>query len=126
MATLALVLVILVAIAHLWFMVLESFLWQTPFGLKVFKTTPEQAAASAVLAQNQGLYNAFLAAGLLWSLTHWCGDPRGVQLFFCGCVLVAGVVGAITASRGILFVQALPGAAALAAVWAAGGVPALF
>lgn len=120
MGALALALVVLIAVLHLWFMVLESFLWQTPLGMKVFRTTPEQAAATAVLAKNQGLYNGFLAAGLVWSLTPWCGDPRGAQLFFSGCVLVAGVVGAITASRGILFVQALPGAAALAAVWLAG------
>lgn len=116
MSLVALVLVVLVAVLHVLFMVLEAVVWKTPLGQKIFKTTPEQAEATAVLALNQGLYNGFLAAGLVWSLTPWCVDPRGVQTFFCACVLVAGLVGAVTASRGILFLQALPGLAALIAV----------
>jgi putative membrane protein len=115
-ATLALVLVGVVAALHVLFMVLEAVVWKTPTGQRIFKMTAEQAQATAVLAMNQGLYNGFLAAGLVWSLTPWCGDPRGAQTFFCACVLVAGLVGAVTASRGILFLQALPGLAALVAV----------
>lgn len=116
MALAATVLIVLVAVLHLWFMVLESFLWTTAFGRRVFKLSEEQAALTAPLAQNQGLYNAFLSAGLLWSLTSACGDPLGVQTFFLACVVVAGVVGALTASAGILFIQALPGLAALIVV----------
>lgn len=113
----AVALVALVALLHLYFLVLEMFLWDTPTGRKVFGNTPEFAAASKVLAANQGLYNGFLAAGLLWSL--WLGlaaAGRPVALFFLGCVVVAGVYGALTASRKILFVQALPGAVAIGAV----------
>lgn len=123
MSTVALVLVVLVALAHVWFMVLESVLWTTPFGQKALAMTPEQAQQTAVLAKNQGLYNGFLAAGLLWSLLPggWCKDPLGVQLFFLGCVVVAGVVGAITASWKIILLQAAPGVAALAAVLLARG-----
>lgn len=116
MTLLAQALVVVVAALHVLFMVLESVVWKTPLGQRIFKTTPEQAEATAVLALNQGLYNGFLAAGLVWSLTPWCGDPRGVQTFFTACVLVAGLVGAATAARGILFLQALPGLAALIAV----------
>lgn len=110
-------LIALVALLHMYFLVLEMFLWNTPTGRKVFNNTPEFAAASRVLAANQGLYNGFLAAGLLWSL--WMGLPgpgRAIALFFLGCVVVAGVYGALTASRKILYVQALPGALAIAAV----------
>jgi putative membrane protein len=116
-STLATVLVALVALAHVWFLVLESFLWTTPFGLKLFKMTAEQAAFSAPLAQNQGLYNGFLAAGLFVSFTPWCKDPFGTQVFFLACVAVAGVVGAITALRSIIFLQTVPALLALAAVW---------
>jgi putative membrane protein len=112
----ALVAVVVVALLHVWFFILESFLWQTPLGLKALKMTAEQAAATAVLAKNQGLYNAFLAAGLAWGVSPWAKDPVGVQTFFLGCVVVAGVVGAVTASRAILVLQALPGALALTLV----------
>ena len=110
---LAAVLVALVALLHLYFLVLEMFLWDKPMGLKTFGNTPEFAAASKVLAANQGLYNGFLAAGLLWGLSM---GPAGhaVELFFLGCVIVAGLYGAATASRKILFVQALPAAVGLA------------
>ena len=102
-----------VALLHAYFLVLEMFLWDKPFGRRIFKTTPEFAAASKSLAANQGLYNGFLAAGLVWGLA--LGDA-GVQVkvFFLACVVIAGVFGAATASRSILFVQAIPGILALA------------
>jgi putative membrane protein len=104
------ILVALVALLHLYFLVLEMFLWDKPAGLRAFGQTLEAATASKVLAANQGLYNGFLAAGLAWGLlTH--NDP--VKVFFLSCVLVAGLFGAATASRKILFVQALPAAIAL-------------
>ena len=106
----------LVALLHVYFMVLEMFLWDRPFGRRTFGLTPEFAAASKSLAANQGLYNGFLAAGLLWGL--WLGDAgMAVKLFFLGCVVVAGVFGAATVNRKILVVQALPGAIALVLVW---------
>lgn len=105
--------VALVALLHLYFLVLEMFLWDKPAGLRAFRQTPEQAAATKVLAANQGLYNGFLAAGLLWGLLLGA-DGRAVKLFFLGCVLVAGLYGAATASRKILYVQALPAALGLA------------
>jgi putative membrane protein len=115
---LANVLVTLVAAVHVYIVALEMLLWDKPRGRRVFGTTPEFAAATKVLAMNQGLYNGFLAAGLLWGL--WQGPAgRPVVLFFLGCVIVAGVFGAATASRRILWVQALPAAAAMAAVLAA-------
>ena len=108
----------LVAALHLYFLVLEMFLWTRPFGRRTFGLTPEFAAASKSLAANQGLYNGFLAAGLAWGL--WLGDAgRGVTLFLLACVVVAGVFGAVTVSRKILMVQALPGAIALVLVWLA-------
>ncbi len=109
------VLVGLVALIHVYILVLEMFLWNTPKGRKVFNTTPEFAAASKVLAANQGLYNGFLAAGLIWSLLLGASG-RPVALFFLACVLVAGLYGAATASRKILYVQALPAALAMASV----------
>ena len=115
MSLIAHVLVALVALLHLYFLVLEMFLWTTPKGRKVFGTTPEFAEASKVLAANQGLYNGFLAAGLMWGLLR--GDAA-TQLFFLACVLVAGLYGAATVSRKILFVQAVPAALAIAAVLA--------
>ncbi|MEO8152073.1 MAG: DUF1304 domain-containing protein [Rhizobacter sp.] len=113
------VLVGLVALIHVYILVLEMFLWDTPKGRKVFNNTPEFSAASKVLAANQGLYNGFLAAGLIWSLLLGVGlgaAGRPVALFFLACVLVAGVYGAITAARKILYVQALPAAVAIAAL----------
>jgi putative membrane protein len=99
-------------------MALEMFLWDRPLGRRTFGLTPEFAAASKTLAANQGLYNGFLAAGLLWGL--WLGAPGlPVKVFFLVCVLVAGVFGAITVNRKILFVQAAPAAIALVALAAA-------
>jgi len=115
MTTAAHVAVGLVAVLHLYFLVLEMFLWKTPFGRKTFGTTAEFAAETASMMVNQGLYNGFLAAGLAWGLSP-CGG-RTVEIFFLGCVVVAGVFGGFTASRKILWVQALPGAVALALVW---------
>ena len=114
MNTVAVVLVALVALLHVYFLVLEMFLWTKPAGRRAFGTTPEFAEASAALAKNQGLYNGFLAAGLLWGLSLG-GAGRAIVIFFLVCVIVAGVFGAITASRKILYVQALPAALALAA-----------
>jgi len=109
--------VALVALLHAWFLVLEMFLWDKPAGLKAFGQTLEAARASKILAANQGLYNGFLAAGLLWGL--FLGPAgSGVKVFFLLCVIVAGVYGAATASRKILFVQALPAAIALGLVLA--------
>lgn len=112
------VLVGLVALIHVYILVLEMFLWDRPAGLRAFGLTPERAAASKVLAANQGLYNGFLAAGLVWGLLLG-GRGAPVKLFFLGCIIVAGLYGAATASRKILFVQALPAAIALACVLAA-------
>lgn len=105
----------LVALLHVYFLVLEIFLWSTPYGRRVFGLTPEFAAASRKLAMNQGLYNGFLAAGLVWGMAAAGDLGFAVRVFFLGCVVVAGVFGAATASRKILFVQALPGALALIA-----------
>jgi putative membrane protein len=114
------VFVVLVAALHLYFMVLEMFLWTTPFGRKTFGRTEQQAEDSKVLAANQGLYNGFLSAGLLWSLFMYgvvAGRPN--ITFFLACVVVAGVYGAATASKRILFVQAVPALIALVLVWIA-------
>ncbi len=109
--------VVVVMLEHMWFLVLESFLWTRPLGLKTFRHTPEFARQSAALAANQGLYNGFLAAGLLWSLLHPEPDvARQIALFFLACVAVAGVVGAITVSRRIFFIQAVPALVGLALV----------
>lgn len=105
----------LVAVLHLFFLVLEMFFWNKPLGRRVFDLTPEFAQASKALAANQGLYNGFLAAGLLWGIG--LGQAGyGIKVFFLGCVIVAGVFGALTANRRILWVQALPGAVALTLV----------
>jgi putative membrane protein len=106
------IVVALVALLHVYFLVLEMFLWTRAFGRKVFGLTPEFAQASKVLAANQGLYNGFLAAGLFWGLMLG-QDGTGVKVFFLACVLVAGLYGAATASRKILFVQGVPGALGL-------------
>lgn len=112
---LANVVVGLVALLHLYFLVLEMFLWDKPAGLRTFGHTKEAAAASRVLAANQGLYNGFLAAGLIWGLTRGAAGTD-IKVFFLACVLIAGVYGALTASRKILYVQALPAAIALVLV----------
>jgi putative membrane protein len=112
---LATVLVALVALIHVYIVVLEMLWWDTPRGRKAFGTTPEFAAQTKVLAVNQGLYNGFLVAGLVWGLLLGeAGKP--VLVFFLACIIVAGLFGAATASKRILFVQALPAALALAAV----------
>jgi len=107
--------VALVALLHVYFLVLEMFLWDKPAGLRAFGQTLESAAASKVLAANQGLYNGFLAAGLVWGLLLGA-EGGGVKIFFLGCVLVAGLYGGATASRKVLLVQALPAAIGLALV----------
>lgn len=109
--------VLLIALEHVYILVLEMFLWNKPAGLKAFGQTQQMADATQVLAANQGLYNGFLAAGLFWGLFT---QNREFILFFLACVLVAGVYGGLTAARKILFVQALPAAIALALVLAFG------
>ncbi|MDD1531047.1 DUF1304 domain-containing protein [Bradyrhizobium sp. WBOS7] len=110
----------LVAALHVFFLILEMFLWDKPQGLKVFRNTPEKAEITKVLAANQGLYNGFLAAGLVWGLVH--GNPAfafQIKTFFLLCVIVAGAYGAATVSSRILMVQALPAVIALAALFLA-------
>ena len=103
----------IVALLHAYFLVLEMFLWDRPFGRRIFKTTPEFAAASKALAANQGLYNGFLVAGLVWGLA--LGAPGiDVKVFFLACVVIAGLFGGATVNRNILFVQAVPGIIGLA------------
>ncbi|MGH8701641.1 MAG: DUF1304 domain-containing protein [Burkholderiales bacterium] len=117
MTTVANLAVALVALLHLYFLILEMFLWEKPLGLRTFRLTPEFAKASKALAANQGLYNGFLVAGLVWGLSLGeTGHP--IKVFFLSCVVVAGVFGALTANRKILWVQGLPGAIALALVLA--------
>ena len=111
----AIVLTALVALLHVYFLVLEMFMWDTPRGRRTFGTTPEFAAQSKALAANQGLYNGFLAAGLVWGLSQGAAG-RPVLVFFLACVIVAGLYGAASVNRKILFVQALPAMLALAAV----------
>jgi len=98
-----------VALLHLYFLVLEMFLWDKPAGLRAFRQTLEAARASKTLAANQGLYNGFLAAGLIWGLSLGAAGDA-IKIFFLGCVVVAGVYGAATVGRRILFIQALPAA----------------
>jgi putative membrane protein len=105
-----------VALLHVYFLVLEMFLWTTPFAQRTFNRTKQQQDETKVLAQNQGLYNGFLAAGLAWSLTAAPELSYPLKVFFLVCVVVAGVFGAVTASRRILYVQAFPAAVALALV----------
>jgi putative membrane protein len=102
----------LVIVLHILFMVLEMFMWNTPFGRKIFGLKEDYAKQSAALAANQGLYNGFLAAGLLWGLISTGGFDA--LIFFLSCVIIAGVYGALTAKRSILFLQALPAAIAMA------------
>ena len=117
---LAIALVAIVAAIHVYILVLEMLLWTRPFGRRVFGTTAEFAAESKVLAANQGLYNGFLAAGLVWGLI-WAqtsaGAGHAVQVFFLGCVIVAGIYGAYSVSRRIFVVQALPAIVGLALLW---------
>ena len=112
MSILSTIAISLVIILHILFMALEMFLWNTPFGRKVFGLKEDYAQQSAVLAANQGLYNGFLAAGLLWGLTSTGGSDA--LMFFLSCIIIAGIYGALTAKRSILFLQALPAAIAMA------------
>ena len=118
MNTIANVVTGLVALSHLGFLVLEMFFWDHPVGRRIFGMTPEISASSAALAANQGLYNGFLAAGLVWGL--WTDRPE-LKVFFLGCVVVAGLFGGLTAKTSILFTQGLPAAIALALVLLASG-----
>ncbi len=111
MSILSTITVSLVIVSHILFMVLEMFLWNTPFGRKVFGLKEDYAQQSAVLAANQGLYNGFLAAGLLWGLVSTGGFDA--LIFFLSCIIIAGIYGAFTAKRSILFLQALPAAIAM-------------
>lgn len=107
-----------IALIHIYILILEMFLWDKPQGVKAFGTTPAFAAESKTLAANQGLYNGFLAAGLIWGI--WlgeAGDP--IKIFFLLCVAVAGVFGAVTVGRKIVFIQTIPAVVALVAVWLA-------
>jgi putative membrane protein len=117
MSMLVLLLIALVALLHAYFLVLEMFLWTRPLGMKVFRLTLEKAESTKVLAANQGLYNGFLAAGLVWSII---GERRDVATFFLACVVIAGVYGAATVNKRIFFVQAVPALLALAALWFVG------
>ena len=113
-------LVAVVAALHVYFLILEMFLWTMPLGLKTFRNSIEKATESAVLAANQGLYNGFLAAGLIWGLFHPTpGFAFQIKVFFLLCVIVAGLYGAYSVSKRILFVQALPAAIALVLLWLA-------
>jgi putative membrane protein len=114
----AAIMVTIVAALHIYILVLEMFLWRTPRGLRSFGMTQEVADSSAVLAANQGLYNGFLAAGLLWGLVAYgIVQGRPILTFFLACVIVAGLYGGATVSRRIVLVQSLPAALALALVW---------
>lgn len=112
MYILASIVIIFIAILHVYICVLEMFLWDKPIGLKVFGHTKESAAASKVLAANQGLYNGFLAAGLFWGL-HLGAAGSDIKLFFLSCILIAGIYGGFTAKHKILFIQAAPAAIGL-------------
>jgi putative membrane protein len=117
MSLIAKLLVALVAAIHVFILVVEMFFWNTPYGHRAFALTPDFAAQTVVMAANQGLYNGFLAAGLIWSLIAPRHLAFPLKVFFLGCVVVAGLYGAATAKTSILFVQALPAALALAAVF---------
>lgn len=116
MSNVATALVLLVALLHLWFLVLEMFMWTKPLGLKVFRQSKDKAEQSRVLAANQGLYNGFLAAGLVYGVMT---GSREFELFFLGCVVIAGLYGAATVNRRIFFVQSMPALLAISALLAA-------
>lgn len=104
--------ILFIALLHVYILVLEMFLWEKPAGLRAFHNTPEKAAITRVLAANQGLYNGFLAAGLFWGL--WLGEAGvAIKVFFLLCIAIAGIYGALTASRKIIFIQTLPAAIGL-------------
>jgi putative membrane protein len=120
MHTVAIVLVALIALEHVYILVLEMFLWNTPYGRKAFALTPEKAEITLPMAKNQGLYNGFLAAGLAYGLFAPSAiEGYHVQIFFTACVAVAGIYGGITVGKKIFFIQGVPGLAALGAVLAA-------
>jgi putative membrane protein len=108
MSIVATVVIVLIALLHVWFLILEMFLWTRPSGRRAFGTTVEFAEQSKALAANQGLYNGFLAAGLVWGLCFGGSAGFYVKVFFLTCVLIAGIFGGLTASRKILWIQALP------------------
>ena len=112
MSTLTIIVISIVIILHILFLILEMFMWNTPFGRKTFHLKEDFAKQSAALAANQGLYNGFLAAGLLWGLVSTGGYDALV--FFLSCIIIAGIYGAVTVNRSILFLQALPASIALA------------
>jgi putative membrane protein len=116
MSLVAKILIALIALEHIYFLVLEMFLWTTPRTQAAFGMSAEQAEQTKVLAGNQGLYNGFLAAGLIWSLLASEPQAKQLALFFAACVLIAGVYGGVTANKRIWLVQALPAAVALVAV----------
>lgn len=113
------VLTALVALLHVYFLVLEMFLWATPYGQKTFARTQQEQESTKILAANQGLYNGFLAAGLAWSFIADAAFATQLRFFFLACVLVAGLYGAATAAKKILYVQAIPAALALVVTWLA-------
>jgi putative membrane protein len=117
MSTLANIVIAIIALMHLWFLILEMFLWDKPTGRRAFGLTPEFATQSKVLAANQGLYNGFLAAGLIWGLVLG-NAPEGmhVKIFFLACVFIAGLYGGFTATRKVLWIQAAPALAGLVLV----------
>lgn len=112
------ILTVLVALLHLYFLVLEMFFWTKPAGLKAFRQTPENAKISKTLAANQGLYNGFLSAGLIWGLFEATPEfAKSIKIFFLGCVIVAGIYGAFSVHRKIFFIQALPAVIALGLIF---------
>ncbi|MFC3652308.1 DUF1304 domain-containing protein [Dyella humi] len=118
MSTLANIVVTIIALMHVWFLILEMVLWDKPAGRRAFGTTAEYAAQTRVLAANQGLYNGFLTAGLFWGLIVGGMEGTHVKLFFLACILVAGVYGGFSATRKVLWIQGLPAAIGIALVLA--------
>lgn len=115
-ATIANIVIGLIAMLHVYILVLEMFLWDTPRAMRAFALSPEQAAQTKTLAANQGLYNGFLAAGLFWGL-FLGSDGLQFKFFFLLCILIAGLYGAATAKKRILFIQAIPAALGLLLLW---------
>jgi putative membrane protein len=113
------ILILLIAVIHVGFLVLEMFLWTRPQGRKIFQTTEGFAKQAKVLAANQGLYNGFLAAGLFWTLFGAFAqtERRHFQMFFLGCIIIAGIYGGMTANKKIFFIQALPALIAFALLY---------
>jgi putative membrane protein len=116
MSTLASIVIAIIALMHVWFLILEMLLWDKPTGQRAFGISAEYAAQTKVLAANQGLYNGFLAAGLVWSLLLGGSEGTHVKIFFLVCVLVAGLYGGFTATRKVLWIQGAPAAVGLALV----------